>query len=186
MEDAAARRDQHSLGPETPMVAIERARDEDLPLVMATERLPGYALLVGRWEESVHRQAMADRRHAYFIGYESGLMIGFPILRDWNTPELVTLIKRIAVIRPGYGQGRGLMRALVNAAFSRTEVHRLSLGVFVENVRARRAYEAVGFIAEGIERGSAYFDGRYRDQLVMSLLRPEWKSGDAGRSVRLH
>jgi RimJ/RimL family protein N-acetyltransferase len=46
--------------------------------------------------------------------------------------------------------------------------------VFPQNMRARRAYEAVGFVPEGIARGSAFFGGVYRDELVMSVLRTDW------------
>ena len=42
-------------------------------------------------------------------------------------------------------------------------------------LRARRTYEALGFLAEGVARGSAFFGGIYRDELVMALLRPEWE-----------
>jgi RimJ/RimL family protein N-acetyltransferase len=45
------------------------------------------------------------------------------------------------------------------------------------NLATRRAYEAVGFQAEGIARGSAFFGGRHRDEVVMSLLRPDWAAG---------
>jgi hypothetical protein len=50
------------------------------------------------------------------------------------------------------------------------------VGFVIENTRARRAYEAVGFQAEGIARGSAFFHGVHRDELVMAVLRPEWKA----------
>jgi diamine N-acetyltransferase len=50
------------------------------------------------------------------------------------------------------------------------------LGVFPDNTRARRAYEAVGFRAEGIARGSAFFYGVHRDELVMAVLRPVWEA----------
>jgi diamine N-acetyltransferase len=66
---------------------------------------------------------------------------------------------------------------LVQIIFQNTDAHRIWLGVFPENTRARRAYEAVGFQAEGIARGSAFFDGRHRDEVVMSLLRPDWAAG---------
>ena len=49
--------------------------------------------------------------------------------------------------------------------------------MFPENTRARRAYEAVGFTAEGIARGNAFFGGVHRDELVMAVLRPEWEGG---------
>ena len=43
------------------------------------------------------------------------------------------------------------------------------------NLRARRAYEPMGFQAEGVARGNAFFGGIYRDELVMALLLPDWK-----------
>jgi RimJ/RimL family protein N-acetyltransferase len=69
------------------------------------------------------------------------------------------------------------MRAVVDAAFCETDVHRLWIGCFPDNLRAQRSYEAVGFIAEGVARGSAFFHGEHRDELVLSLLRPEWEAG---------
>ena len=45
-----------------------RASEADLPFIMATERQEGYDAVVGRWDEIKHRAAIADGRHAYFIG----------------------------------------------------------------------------------------------------------------------
>src|SRR5262249_49763935 len=103
--------------------------------------------------------------------------VGFAILRDWSSPERVTLLKRVAVLRPGRGGGRALLAKVVDRVFEETEAWRLWLGVFPENAAARGAYGAVGFTAEGIARGSAFFGGVYRDELVMALLRPEWATG---------
>ena len=67
-----------------------------------------------------------------------------------------------------------LLVKIVDTVFERTEAWRLWLGVFPDNLRARRAYEAVGFQARGIARGNAFFAGNYRDELVIALLRPDW------------
>ena len=103
--------------------------------------------------------------------------MGFAILRDWASPERVTLLKRIAVTHPGKGYGRALLGRVLDRVFEETDAWRLWLGVFPENGAARRAYEAVGFRAEGIARGSAFFGGEYRDELVMAILRPDWAAG---------
>jgi RimJ/RimL family protein N-acetyltransferase len=155
---------------------ITRATEADLPFVMATERREGYGALVGRWEESRHRAALRDGRHAYVIGHAGADPIGFAILRDWASEERVTLIKRIAVRDPGQGWGRRFLARVVEAAFHETPAHRLWLGVFPENLRARRAYEAAGFVAEGVARGSAFFGGIHRDELIMAILRPDWEA----------
>ena len=106
--------------------------------------------------------------------------IGFSILQGWGAAEQVTHIKRFAVVRPGEGLGKAFLRAVIGAVFAETTAWRLSLGLFPENLRARRAYEGVGFQAEGISRGSALFHGVNRDELVMSLLRPDWARTQVG------
>jgi RimJ/RimL family protein N-acetyltransferase len=146
----------------------------DIPFIMATERIAGYEQWLGRSDEAWHRAALADRRFAYFLGRLDGEPIGFAILQGWAAAEQVTHIKRFAVVRPGQGLGKAFLRALAEAVFAETKAWRLSLGLFPENLRARRAYEGVGFQAEGISRGSALFHGVNRDELVMALLRPEW------------
>jgi RimJ/RimL family protein N-acetyltransferase len=153
---------------------LVRGSNEDVAFVVATEQLPGYEQLVGRWSEAQHRSALADGRHAYFIARFKSEAIGFAIVRDWASAERVAHIKRVVVSQPGHGHGKALLTKLVEIIFQNTSAHRIWLGVFPENTRARRAYEAVGFQAEGIARGSAFFGGMHRDELVMSLLRPDW------------
>lgn len=155
---------------------LVRATKADIPFIMETERLEGYAELVGRWDEERHAEALNDGRYAYFIASDLDKPLGFAIVRDWASPEGVALVKRIAVRQPGQGNGRSLLGALADLVFEQTSAYRLWLGVFPENLRARKAYEASGFVAEGIARGSAYFGGEHRDELVMSLLRPEWEA----------
>ena len=156
---------------------LVRATEADIPFIMATERLPGYEKLVGRWSEEQHRAALADERYAYFIARAASQAIGFAIVRDWASGERVTCIKRIAVARPGEGHGKAFLAHLIGCIFRETDAYRIWLGVFPDNARARRAYEAVSFKAEGVARGSAFFGGVYRDELVMALLRPEWPAG---------
>jgi RimJ/RimL family protein N-acetyltransferase len=119
---------------------------------------------------------VADSHHAYFIARDDDRRIGFAILRGWASPERATHLKRIAVSVPGGGDGKAFLRLVVKCVFAETDTHRLWLGVFPHNARARRAYERVGFCAEGIARGSAFFGGLFRDELIMALLRPDWKA----------
>jgi RimJ/RimL family protein N-acetyltransferase len=148
-----------------------------LPSWWPPSRLPGFEQLVGRWSDAQHRSAVADGRHAYFIARFESEAIGFAIVRDWASAERVAHIKRVVVSHPGRGHGKAPLVQLVQIIFQHTDAHRIWLGVFPENTRARRAYEAVGFQAEGIARGSAFFGGRHRDEVVMSLLRPDWAAG---------
>ena len=79
----------------------------------------------------------------------------------------------MAVSRPGEGLGKAMMRAVVDHVFATTATHRLAIGTFPDNLRARRVYEAVGFVAEGVARGAAFFHGVHRDELNLAILRPD-------------
>ena len=158
-------------------ITIARASRDDVPFIMATERTDGYDAFVGRWDEARHLAAIGDDHYAYFLARDAGRPVGFTIVRDWASPERATCVKRIIVSNPGNGIGRRLLRAVVDTIFHETDAHRVWLGVFPENARARRTYEAIGFKAEGVARGSAFFGGVHRDELIMSVLRPEWPAG---------
>ena len=155
---------------------IIRPSAADIPFIMATERSEGYEALVGRSPETWHRAALAEPRYAYFLLLSAGERAGFAILRDWDAPEQVTHLKRIAVAAPGSGHGKGFLNLILDRVFGETQAYRFSLGLFPDNLRARRAYESVGFKVEGVSRGSAYFGGVNRDELVMAILRPEWQA----------
>jgi RimJ/RimL family protein N-acetyltransferase len=157
----------------------EKASKADLPFIMATERSDGYDATVGRWDETRHLAAIEDDHYAYFVASVDGAPAGFVIVRDWRSAERVTCVKRIAMTQPGNGHGRRLLRAVVDSIFRDTDAHRIWLGVFPDNERARRAYQAVGFKAEGVARGSAFFGGLHRDELIMAVLRPEWAAANA-------
>jgi len=85
---------------------------------MATERLAGYEQLVGQWDAAQHRAALADGRHAYFVARHASEAIGFAIVREWSSAERVAHIKRIAVCRPGLGNGRSFLALLVERIFT--------------------------------------------------------------------
>jgi len=82
-----------------------RAVKHDLPFIMATERHEGYDAVVGRWDEERHCAALADGKHAYFVGYADSGPIGFVIVRDWDSPDRVTLISASLYPRPAKDMG---------------------------------------------------------------------------------
>lgn len=151
------------------------ATRHDIPAIMAIERTPGYENLVGRWENERHLEELGKTGSRYVVWARNGDVEGFAILQGIGSPNLRTHLKRIAVAEPGTGSGTRLLRDLVDWVFRETDTNRLDLDVYVENERARRAYEKVGFTVEGTLRDwlrSA--DGNFHALHVMSLLRREW------------
>jgi RimJ/RimL family protein N-acetyltransferase len=76
----------------------------------------------------------------------------------------------------GKGFGQDAIRTLVRYAFSYLNVNRVSLQVLANDPRAIGAYRKVGFVEEGRLRQQAWIRGHFQDELVMSVLREEWKS----------
>jgi RimJ/RimL family protein N-acetyltransferase len=51
----------------------------------------------------------------------------------------------------------------------------VALTVLARNTAARRMYEAAGFHVEGIMRDNDFRDGVRGDDIMMSILAPEWR-----------
>lgn len=71
------------------------------------------------------------------------------------------------------GYGTDAMRVLCRAGFEVMNLERIELRVFADNPRARRVYEKIGFQFEACMRDADFRSGRYRDTVVMGLLRGE-------------
>jgi hypothetical protein len=63
---------------------------------------------------------------------------------------------------------------MIDHAFGTLGLHRVALTVFEFNERAIRAYRRCGFVVEGRSRESIWRDGRWWDELAMSVLSTEW------------
>ena len=83
----------------------------------------------------------------------------------------------------GHGYGTEATQLMVDHAFVALGLHRIALFVFEFNERAIRAYRRSGFVAEGRSRESIWRDGRWWDELAMSVLESDWRrasGADAG------
>ena len=85
----------------------------------------------------------------------------------------------------GHGYGTEATRLMVDHAFGTLGLHRIALYVFEFNERAIRAYQRCGFVVEGRSRESIWRDGRWWDELAMSILESDWRAArDAARGER--
>ena len=64
---------------------------------------------------------------------------------------------------------------MLDHAFGAMGLHRIALFVFEFNERAVRAYKRCGFVIEGRARESIWRDGRWWDELAMSVLESDWR-----------
>ena len=77
----------------------------------------------------------------------------------------------------GRGLGREAVRLALRYAFWEMNLHRVQLEVWAFNERALRCYRASGFTEEGRRRQVTFHDGRWHDEVLMSVLQPEWAAG---------
>ena len=75
----------------------------------------------------------------------------------------------------GHGFGTEATKLMIDHAFSSLGLHRIALTVFAFNERAIRAYRSVGFVIEGRAREAIWREGRWWDEISMSLLASDWK-----------
>jgi RimJ/RimL family protein N-acetyltransferase len=76
----------------------------------------------------------------------------------------------------GRGFGTEATRLMIDHAFSGLGLHRVALTVFSFNERAIRSYRSVGFIVEGRAREAIWREGRWWDEISMSILDVDWQS----------
>jgi RimJ/RimL family protein N-acetyltransferase len=81
---------------------------------------------------------------------------------------------------PAQGRGYGIeaTRLMVDYGFRMLPLHRIQLGVWSYNDRARTVYERAGFREEGRRREVLYVDGAWHDEVLMGILRTEWVPTD--------
>ncbi|WP_392757444.1 GNAT family N-acetyltransferase [Streptomyces sp. LN590] len=123
------------------------------------------------------RSEQDDRLDLAVTDRATGEVVGEVVLYDWNPTSRSCAFRTL--IGPA-GRGRGLgteaTRLIVGYGFEQVGLHRIQLDVYPHNHRARRVYEKVGFVEEGVRRHAQLRDGVWLDELVMSILSHEWNA----------
>lgn len=104
-------------------------------------------------------------------------LIGLSILKD------ISLINRSAEFAIYIGdkdsRGKGLSKEAtvktLNFAFNDLGLNRVGLKVLEENQIAIKLYKSIGFTSEGVLRHSIFKKGHFKSEIIMSILRDEFK-----------
>lgn len=75
----------------------------------------------------------------------------------------------------GRGVGEAATRLMLAHAFDDLNLERVHLTVLRDNERALGLYRKLGFVQEGVQRRAAFKEGRYRDMVMMALLREDFR-----------
>jgi len=74
----------------------------------------------------------------------------------------------------GKGYAGDASRLILDYGFKELNLHRIHLTVQIDNQRARKLYQGMGFTEEGVLRESVYKNGVYMDMISMSVLKSEY------------
>jgi RimJ/RimL family protein N-acetyltransferase len=165
------------------LVALRGREPADAPLIAAWQSDPETM----RWWDRVYPvlpvPALAERLAAAPVSYaapwftivarDTGAAIGLCGL-DAPSPEHRHAELAMLVGDPAYrgrGYGTDATRTLCRFGFDRMNLVRIRLTVFPENVAARRAYERVGFVEEGVQRQAMWRRGAWHDLLHLAVFR---------------
>lgn len=74
----------------------------------------------------------------------------------------------------GKGYGTTALNLLLQYAFNEKNLRKVTLRVYDDNPSAKRLYEKVGFIEEGVLKEEIYRKGKYCNQIQMSILKDEF------------
>jgi len=85
----------------------------------------------------------------------------------------------------GRGYGTEATRLMLDHAFAGFGLHRIGLSVFSFNERAIRSYRSCGFVVEGRAREAIWRDGRWWDEIAMSVLDSDWTARRGSLAVSL-
>jgi RimJ/RimL family protein N-acetyltransferase len=177
LPELAGRRVTLAMLDENDLAGVQRWRsDPEVTRYWITRRAPSLENLRSWLDEN-----RASGSLTWAIRDESGTLIGycdvFGISREHRHAELALMIGE----RDSWGHGyaRESLTVLLDHLLAPERdggagLHKVSLAVFAENQAARRVYSACGFKEDGVLREDMYYDGKWYDQILMSILEHEF------------
>jgi RimJ/RimL family protein N-acetyltransferase len=168
-------------------VRLRALREDDLPTLANWEMDPARTATLSNWvvppSEASARERLAkwSANDKDDVGFAIETLDDPPVLVGhlglWGArPKDRCATLGIALGREYIGRGYGsdAMRVIVAYAFREMGLHRIQLEVAPFNAAGIRTYEKAGFVEEGRRREAVWHDGRWYDEVLMSIIDHEW------------
>ena len=168
-------------------VRLRGVRDDDVPALARWEMDPGRLITLSNWVAPPPEAAARERVAKRSANEEDDLGLAIETLDDppvlignvglWGArpkDRCATLGIALGREHTGRGYGTDATRVIVDYGFREMGLHRIELTVAPYNPAGIRAYTKAGFAEEGRRRQSVLHDGRWYDEVLMSILDHEW------------
>jgi RimJ/RimL family protein N-acetyltransferase len=112
---------------------------------------------------------LKNPRNNIFVAEKNQKLVGY-LQAIGRTPRRIRHVVSIntAILQAYTGQGLGgKLFGAVKEWARQNGIIRLDLSVMVNNIPAQKLYQKLGFVREGVKRGSMFVDGEYIDEYYM-------------------
>ena len=138
-----------------------------------------YAVFEVKKKLKENLKAADEKRNAYIfaIRKKGGNELVCLLRFGWIQPsqQVARLFLNFASIQTMQEFGREVLSMALRYGFMELSLHRIWLEVSGYRVEEMQLFEEAGFLRETQRREASYIDGHYYDQMVYSILKPEWK-----------
>lgn len=129
--------------------------------------------------EKWYGELLADKDRVWFVIVlkKGKRVIGQAGLLRMDIPSRSTDMTIIIGERDAWGKGYGkeVGHLLLSYAFDHLGFHRVSIGVVGFNKNALKFWKSLGFKKEGVERDAHFYDNKFSDGIMMSILEDEYR-----------
>lgn len=160
---------------ETSRLAIIEAKPDDIPYITELEHHEENRDFVWQGSTADHLAEIRDIHQiiALVKNKETDEAVGYILARLHPDSKQLEL-RRIIIDHKGEGYGREILLAMMEYTFEVKHYHKFWLDVYPTNTIGIRLYEDLYMHKDGILREN-YFNGeKYLDQVIYSVLKPEW------------
>ncbi len=137
------------------------------------EYLPFIQETVGELEAQYER-TLSNEGRWFFIETKAGTKIGY--VAHYLARRKHEIGYGVVPEERGKGYCTEAAMLLVDYLFLNKNIVRIQADTHVDNMASRRVLEKVGFTLEGVLRNAYFEQGAWRDAVLYSILRDEWKA----------
>lgn len=170
---------------ETKRCRFEEAEEGDIDQIIEIETHKDNRNFIWIGTLSEHLNEIKDPDHFLWLfrAKDDNRIVGYALARVDRKSNVFEL-RRIAIKEKGLGFGEEAMDAILRFAFEKQTANRFWLDVYPDNLAGITLYEKLGLHRDGVLRQNYKAERGYLDQIIYSMLKPEYDARAAEQSEK--